>query len=296
MERYDLDPVLRSVLIPSAPMHCAPPRRNGVVGRRAGHRVDLLQMRARRVGGLRQLHDVVDPIDRNARVLRRRLFRMQREQHALVALHRHVALLLDHVIDVVRVENHRRRLAAQLESSGKTVFVVLAAARFLAAVSVGVWGVAIVVDRHAQTVIIAVILVLVLVFVLVLVVGEDDLLALQTVGRRALVAILVHIEQHVFDLVSLSVGEEGVDHVVRNVRVDVHLLPALAVGLLQLEQTFDLFRLEETRARSAHLIDLLVELERVVFVFRTVESKPDGREDLIELKERCTERQSTSVP
>ena len=292
MERYDLDPVLRSVLIPSAPMHCAPPRRNGVVGRRAGHRVDLLQMRARRVGGLRQLHDVVDPIDRNARVLRRRLFRMQREQHALVALHRHVALLLDHVIDVVRVENHRRRLAAQLESSGKTVFVVLAAARFLAAVSVGVWGVAIVVDRHAQTVVVAVILVL----VLVLVVGEDDLLAFQTVGRRALVAILVHIEQHVFDLVSLSVGEEGVDHVVRNVRVDVHLLPALAVGLLQLEQTFDLFRLEETRARSAHLIDLLVELERVVFVFRTVESKPDGREDLIELKERCTERQSTSVP
>lgn len=219
---------------------------------------------------------------------------MQREQHALVALHRHVALLLDHVIDVVRVENHRRRLATQLESSGKTVFVVLAAARFLAAVSVGVWGVAIVVDRHAQTVVVAVILVLVLVFVFV--VGEDDLLAFQTVGRRALVAILVHIEQHVFDLVSLSVGEEGVDHVVRNVRVDVHLLPALAVGLLQLEQTFDLFRLEETRARSAHLIDLLVELERVVFVFRTVESKPDGREDLIELKERCTERQSTSVP
>ena len=29
---------------------------------------------------------------------------MQREQHALLALHHHIALLLDHVIDIVRIE------------------------------------------------------------------------------------------------------------------------------------------------------------------------------------------------
>ena len=231
MQRYDLDSVLRGTLIARSPMHCASFRRNGMIGRGAGHRIDFPQLRTRRVGGFRQLHDVVNAIDRNSGELWRGFFRMQREQHALLALHHHIALLLDHVIDIVRIEDHRGRLSTQFKLTRKTViFLVIETVVFLGSAIAKIVPVVIVIDGHSQTVVVAVHE------------GFSEIVVAAHAWKRAgLIAVCVHVEQHVFDLVPLFAGKKGIDHVVRNVRVDVHLLPALAVGSLKLEQTLDLF-------------------------------------------------------
>lgn len=156
---------------------------------------------------------------------------MQREQYSLLALHRHIALLLDHVFDIVRIENHRRRLSTQFKLTRKTViFLVIETVVFLGSAITERVPVVIVIDGHSQTVIVAVHD------------GFSEIVVAAHAWKRAgLIAVCVHVEQHVFDLVPLFAGKKGIDHVVRNVRVDVHLLPALAVGSLKLEQTLDLF-------------------------------------------------------
>lgn len=211
-------------------MHCASFRRDGMIGRGTGHRIDFPQLRARRVGRFRQLHDVVNAIDRNSRELRRGFFRVQCEQHALLALHHHIALLLDHVIDIVRIEDHRGRLSTQFKLTRKTVILFVTEATFLGFAIARIIPIAIVIDGHSQTVVVAVHE------------GFSEIVVAAHAWKRAgLIAVCVHVEQHVFDLVPLFAGKKGIDHVVRNVRVDVYFLPAFAVGSLKLEQAFDLF-------------------------------------------------------
>lgn len=156
---------------------------------------------------------------------------MQREQHALLALHHHIALLLDHVIDIVRIEDHRRRLSTQFKLTRKTViFLVIETVVFLGSAIAKIIPIAIVIDGHSQTVVVAVHE------------GFSEIVVAAHAWKRAgLIAVCVHVEQHVFDLVPLFAGKKGIDHVVRNVRVDVYFLPAFAVGSLKLEQAFDLF-------------------------------------------------------